>query len=467
MLIPISRTVRVLLPLGMMGVGASAVLPLAAAPLIRYEDANELNVRFADDRPVLAATAEREFTDARWSYRRGEGMGNGGTIFEAGGGEQVPELIQIASGLEPGLYDFYLYFWVILGESTDGKAWQCAGGLAPDKRVIHKGAKRKDGTVLVHPFGAMNASVAELAAPRPLFVEGGGPEQTTGQPDRTLVSVYLGRKKVGEDGKAEVYIGNGPLLDNPTDSRTWFDGIGYCRVEGQAGLVGRAWGVGGDNGKLVLDGYSEVGAVWGDGTPLNAADTAIHATLDVDAATEAIQPINLVKGDGIALRGEVTIHAKTALSGSPLQFRWGLFDHNDSAPGGAWTGIWTGNGGGGSPGGIYRKSSGGKLYIGLDGSSEAGIQYSRHVPVLAEESLGFGPMAFELTIHRGETEVYLRSTLQDLTTKKFLCDTEATMAAPADGLRFTRAGFLAGKFLKADRLILRNVEVVYPLRRAK
>ena len=433
--------------------------------MICYQDANELNVRFADDTPVLTATTDREFTDMRWSYRRGEGLGNEGTIFEAGGGEDVPVLKQTLVGLEPGLYDIHLYFWIVFGETTEGKAWQCSGGLATEKRMLFKGVKRKSGAVVVHPAGAMNAAVDELAAPRPLFIEGSEPKATTGHPDRTLVSVYLGRKMVGADGKAEIYVSNCPLVDNPTDSRTWFDGVGYSRVEGQATLVGNSWGVGGDNGKLALSGYSPIGVLWGDGTALNADATTIHATLDVDAATEAVLPVNLVKGDGISLRGEVSIQSAAALSGSAMQFRWGFFDHNESITPEGWTGIWSGNGGGGKAGGIFRKSPAGNLYIGLDGSSEAGLKYSRNEVCAAHDALGRGPMAFELTLHRGDEEVYLRSTLMDLATKKYLSDIEATMPSPPEGLRFTRVGFLAGKFLKADRLVLRNLEVVYPVRR--
>ncbi len=179
---------------------------------ITYVDATTSNTIRVDSSPFAPTASGNIYNDSNWSLRTG--LANGSNIFEAGGGEAVPMLKQTITGMAAGYYDVYAFFWV-----ANNVNWQINAGLSA--ATTNFGSVGTNTTPATVTSLASTATYSSGAVPS-VFVEA----------DRTMIRAKLGQANVTEDGLIEVFVTSGAVVNaNPTNSRTWFDGIGFGLYE--------------------------------------------------------------------------------------------------------------------------------------------------------------------------------------------------------------------------------------------
>jgi hypothetical protein len=438
------------------------VPPLPAAAQITYVDATPENLARADGGDFAPVPDAQAFADGNWSWRSAPGLASHDTIYEAGGGEAVPVLKQTLSGLAPGLHDIYAFFWVAYSSAANPVRWRCAAGFAGDELVLRNGYNDPAfSPVVFGPPTVDHTTVAAADLDNDTFAAGTAPTQAVGGSDRTLVRFHLGKRWVDASGTLAVFVHNGPLAGNAANSRTWFDGLGHAPAAGRTVPDGQSWAVGLDNAGLVaLSGLSPNGLFWGDGSSLDADNTAIHASIDGDAATPAADPVSLAEGESIRLAGTVDFRPAITDTPGPLQFRWGLFNHNGSPDAAGWTGYWAGNGSSGSPGALFRQNDTNPLYVGSDASHGAYLPATFNAAGAA--NIAAGAHRFELVLSRAGARLGFRARLTRTSDGAVLADLEGSDESADFHRTFTRIGFLSGAALDAGQLVLSGVEVVYP-----
>jgi hypothetical protein len=205
----------------------------ASHAAITYVDASASNLTLANGSAFSPSTSGNVYNDNNWSVRTGTGLASNNTIYEAGGstngslvGETVPVIRQTLTGLTAGTYDVYAYFW-----TASNVRWGISAGLADNALTAVHGI---GGTTLdSHTYSDSNATrvtVANLTDGS--FSTGNAPTLAIGGSDRVLAQFYLGTATVDGTGNLNVFIGNQTILNtgaspSVTNSRTWFDGVGY------------------------------------------------------------------------------------------------------------------------------------------------------------------------------------------------------------------------------------------------
>lgn len=195
--------------------GFCLLSPLGAQ--VTYIDATAANLTRVDGAPFNPSSVPQSFNDNNWTLRTP--LASNGTAYEAGGGEAVPALRQSVSGIPPGTYDISVFFWV-----ANNVNWQISAGLSANATTHF----RSTGTTIT-PAGpsslAASSTYTAGAAPT-VFVEN----------DRTLIRARIGTTTIGPSGEFTVFITGSPLVNNnATNSRTWFDGVGYSPPEPRPG----------------------------------------------------------------------------------------------------------------------------------------------------------------------------------------------------------------------------------------
>ncbi|MEO5712080.1 MAG: BNR-4 repeat-containing protein [Luteolibacter sp.] len=177
---------------------------------ITYVDATTSNTTRVDGNPFAPSATANSYADGNWTLRTA--VASGGTAFEGGGGEAVPALKQTITGVTPGTYEVHVFFWV-----AGGVHWQIDAGLAANSTSNFYGTS---GTAT---FPAAATSVASTAT-----YTGSSAPTVFVESDRTLIRAKVGQATVDASGVLQVFITPSPVFNaNATNSRIWFDGIGY------------------------------------------------------------------------------------------------------------------------------------------------------------------------------------------------------------------------------------------------
>lgn len=160
-----------------------------------------------------AATAWVNFANAstadddQWMKRA---LGNGGTVFQAfHNGTQMPELTTRIPGLADGTYGVWVFFW----DGPNSNTWTLSAGLNP-------------GALTTYSFDGPGNTASPVAASTLGFTN----SPMTTEDVRTLYGVKLGEVTVAGGSAIEVFIDN--LTGGGSNTRTWYDGVGYEPVNG-------------------------------------------------------------------------------------------------------------------------------------------------------------------------------------------------------------------------------------------
>jgi BNR repeat-containing family member len=194
-----------------------------ASAQITYVDASASNVTRNDGNLFSPSTTPNVYTDGNWSLRTGVASGsigvpNSGTAYEGGGGESLPTLKQTLTGVTPGTYDVYVFFWV-----ANNVNWQITSGLTLSSTITFNSV----GTAITPSAAGTSPGLASSST----YASGAAPTVYT-EADRTLIRARIGTATVDSSGKLVAYITGSSIVNaNTTNSRTWFDGIGYGPVE--------------------------------------------------------------------------------------------------------------------------------------------------------------------------------------------------------------------------------------------
>lgn len=192
------------------------ILLLSGAPLaaqVTYIDATASNLSRVDGNPFNPSTSANVYTDNNWTRR--EPFASHGTAYESGGGEAVPALRQSVTGIPPGTYDIHVFFWV-----ANNVNWQISAGLTAGNTTNF----RSTGTAIT-PAGPASLASASTYSP-------GAAPTVFAELDRTLIRARIGTTTIDSTGNLTVFITGSPVVNgNSTNSRTWFDGIGYSAPE--------------------------------------------------------------------------------------------------------------------------------------------------------------------------------------------------------------------------------------------
>jgi hypothetical protein len=217
----------------------------ASEAAITYVDASASNLTLANGSAFSPSTTANAYSDNNWSVRTGTNLASNNTIYEAGGstngalvGETIPVIRQTVTGLTAGTYEVYAYFW-----TASNVRWGFSAGLAENARTpVHGiGGASLDS----HTYSNSNATRVTVAnLTDGTFSIGNAPTLAIGGSDRVLAQFFLGTATVDGTGNLNVFIGNQQIVNaggapSVTNSRTWFDGVGYEAIpEPSAALLG-------------------------------------------------------------------------------------------------------------------------------------------------------------------------------------------------------------------------------------
>lgn len=158
--------------------------------------------------------------NTQWSKRAGL-EGNGDTVFQAmpnGSPAGIPELTTRLTGLADGEFDMFAFYWDQV--ESDTQNWVLAAGLNSGELTTYSspGEPAVTGATTAN---VTNAADLTFANPAPAVVAGGG--------IRNLFGVKLGTVTVSGGAPVDVFIDM--LIDgNSSNTRTWYDGVGYSRI---------------------------------------------------------------------------------------------------------------------------------------------------------------------------------------------------------------------------------------------
>lgn len=215
----------------------------ASHAAITYADASASNLTLANGSAFAPSVTGNVYTDNNWSARTSAALASSDTVYEAGGstngslvGETVPVIRQTLTSLAAGSYDVYAYFW-----SASNVRWGISAGLADNALTAVYGI---GGTTLdTHNYSNSNVTRVTVAS----LTDGTfttAPTLAIGGADRVLAQFFLGTAVVDGTGNLNVFIGNQPIVNDGTapsvtNSRTWFDGVGYELIpEPSSALLG-------------------------------------------------------------------------------------------------------------------------------------------------------------------------------------------------------------------------------------
>jgi acetyl esterase/lipase len=153
--------------------------------------------------------------ESQWGLRP---LGNDSTVFQVLHSlpDTIPELNTRISGLDKGTYEVWAFYWDQVDSDTQN--WTLSAGLnsgdlssysSPDQPAV--GGATTDRVVIAKDL---------MFSTEVLTIDGGGL--------RNLFGVSLGQVSVSDGGVINVFTDN--LLGNGSRNRTWFDGVGYARV---------------------------------------------------------------------------------------------------------------------------------------------------------------------------------------------------------------------------------------------
>jgi hypothetical protein len=431
---------------------ALSALGSAANAQITYVDASAANMTRLDGLAFTPSTNSNVYNDSNWSLRTATALASNDTIYEAGGGEAVPTLRQTVTGLTPGLYDVYAYFWVATNVN-----WRISTSLGNIQYATHSGTHSTQGSpITFNPPSADHLYVPAADLSNGTFVSGTAPTQAIGGTDRTLARHHLGKHWVGPTGELIVHVRNGTLSSNAANSRTWYDGLGYAQASGSTPIIGSSWTSG--FGTPSLSAPTIQSLIWGDNSANNADNTAVHATIDGNAATSAVDAVDLSDGQSVRLSGKVNFQTSITNTLGTIQFRWGLFNHKGSTDSAGWTGYWAGNGTTGNTGSLFRQNSTSTLYVSSNGANGSYLSTSVNNPGIA--NIAAGVHDFNLIITRSGADIQVSATMTRESDGAILA--EMTGSDTAAHTTFTRIGFLSGNALDADQLTLSALALEYP-----
>lgn len=423
-----------------------------AACQIIYVDAAASNMSRVDGVAFAPSLVSNQYTDNNWSLRTSTSLANNNTVYEAGGGEIVPVIRQTVTGIAPGLYDVYAYFWIATNVN-----WQISASLGNISYATHSGTNTTQGAPIAFtPASANHLRVPSADLVNGTFATGSAPTLAVAGTDRTLARHYLGKHWVGATGNLVIFIKNGSLIGNAANSRTFYDGLGYAPAAGSSPIIGSSWAAG--LGAPVLSSPTIGSIIWGDGTNNNADNTAVHATIDGDPSTAHIEPMELADGQSVRLSGKVNFQSSITNTTGTVQYRWGLFHHNGSTNAAAWTGYWAGNGTTGNPGALFRQNGTSSLYVSSNTANGNYLSASPNAPGTA--NIAAGNYDFNFVITRMGTGVQLSARLTRAADGAILTDIVATDSSAYTA--FTRIGFLSGNSLDADQISLFDLNLEYP-----
>lgn len=217
----------------------------ASEAAITYVDASASNLTLANGSAFTPNTTGNVYNDNNWSVRSAANLASNNTIYEAGGstngalvGETVPVIRQTVTGLTAGTYEVYAFFW-----TASNVRWGFSAGLAENARTTVHGIA--GASLDSHTYSDSNATrvtVANLTDGS--FSTGNAPTLAIGGADRVLAKFFLGTATVDGTGNLSVFIGNQQFVNaggspSVTNSRSWFDGVGYEAIpEPSTALLG-------------------------------------------------------------------------------------------------------------------------------------------------------------------------------------------------------------------------------------
>jgi hypothetical protein len=202
------------------GVATLMALTCAASAQILYVDAthgaggNTTSNLFGQWDPLTASQGTTG--DTLWAQRTG--FGSHSTIYQStpnSSSDDAHRLVTTISGLASGTYNAYAYFW------SDSSSWRMQAALTNNPGG--------DLPLYISP-GAVSgtppltrALAAEIIGTSGLVTDGLG--QLTDSSNRRFWQISLGQ--VTGTGFS-IYIDDGPSINS--NSRTWYDGVGYSVV---------------------------------------------------------------------------------------------------------------------------------------------------------------------------------------------------------------------------------------------
>jgi len=153
--------------------------------------------------PGRGTTAGEEGVASGSTWRHASDTGVDGTVYVANPGNDAHRLVTETPELTGGTYDLFAFFW-----GNTSQPWRLAAGLSPE-------------TVLTfRALGAQAAEAEQFAPGQQLALRG---------PTTRLYRAYLGRVRVDDGESVAVYIDDDPR--GVERAQTWYDGLGYARVE--------------------------------------------------------------------------------------------------------------------------------------------------------------------------------------------------------------------------------------------
>lgn len=175
---------------------------------VTFVDADGTNTSLADGSPAAftGPNASTGAADGAWHFRTGVGN-NGVLAADEQGEEDAPMLRTTVSGVEPGAYDVFAYFW-----SDVNQDWQIEAGLSADSLNLFR-------------IRGSQQAEAEHFADAVVVDEG----------SRSLYRAYLGRTQVAEGDSIQAFIDDSIGSDS---ARVWYDGLGISRVLSLVSLPG-------------------------------------------------------------------------------------------------------------------------------------------------------------------------------------------------------------------------------------
>lgn len=201
------------------------------------------------------------------------------------------------------------------------------------------------------------------------------------------------------------------------------------------------WVVGLDNAAHVsLTGAETASPTLGDGTAENAKNTSIYAVFP---------SVTLAVGDILTLSGtfELTTAVGLAPTARAAEFRWGLFDVNNSLNVNGWLGYYASSDSAAATAGVRRRNS----------PNNAGYYSSTGTTLLYANSLVDNTKIFEdatysltLSLQRTSSGILLSSTLANSLGYAF--NPQSYEDTAANTFTFNRVGFLSGGNLNVDQL---------------
>jgi hypothetical protein len=153
----------------------------------------------------LDATTNAASTNAsQWILRTP--LGADSSIYQAlHSGNQIPELTTSLSGLADGDYSIWVFFW----DGPNSNTWTISAGLS-------------SGALTTYSFDGPGNTALPVAASTLAFTN---PPPLLTEDPRILYAVKLGQATVTGGSPIPVYINN--LAAGGSNTRTWYDGVGY------------------------------------------------------------------------------------------------------------------------------------------------------------------------------------------------------------------------------------------------